>query len=36
MGEFIAFIIGFFLGGIIGVLTMTFLVGAKRSRGEDL
>ena len=35
MGEFIAFCIGFIVGGLFGVLIMTIVVGAKMSRGGE-
>jgi len=34
MSEFIAFLIGCFVGGLFGVLCMALVVGAKRSRGD--
>lgn len=35
MGQVVAFFIGFMLGGILGVLIMAIVVGAKRSRGGE-
>lgn len=34
MGEFVAFCIGMFVGGVLGVIIMAFVVGAKNSRGR--
>lgn len=34
MSEFIAFCIGFIVGGMFGVLTMAIVAGAKKSRGN--
>lgn len=34
MGVFLAFCIGFILGGIFGVIIMAVVVGAKKSRGN--
>jgi hypothetical protein len=35
MGQAIAFFIGFMLGGILGVIIMAIVVGAKQSRGGE-
>ena len=35
MGQAIAFFIGFMLGGILGVIIMAIVIGAKQSRGRD-
>lgn len=35
MAEFIAFLVGFIVGGLFGVLIMAIVVGAKRSRGGE-
>ena len=35
MSEFIAFCIGFIVGGLFGVLFMALVVGAKMSRGGE-
>lgn len=34
MGVFIAFCVGFIVGGVLGVLIMAIVVGAKKSRGN--
>ena len=35
MGEAVAFLLGIFIGVILGVLMMAIVVGAKQSRGDD-
>ena len=36
MGEFIAFCIGFIIGGMFGVLVMAFVVGGKMSKEREI
>lgn len=36
MGVFIAFCIGFILGGVFGVIIMVIVVGAKMSREWEI
>ena len=35
MGVFIAFCVGYIIGGIFGVLCMALIIGSKRGRGND-
>ena len=35
MSEFIAFCIGFIVGGLVGIMCMAFMIASNRSRGGE-